>query len=109
MDLIDLDGSVHHHGQIGNANTNDLNSVLHPQGVPNQYEHVQEAKDEEREEGRDRTEGCALDRFVADLVTFDTILKPCKYISIKTRRIAPGQFLQVTIVFGRDLVVQSRR
>jgi hypothetical protein len=52
-DLVNLDGGKDHHGQVGDAEANDLDRVLHPEGVPRQHDLVQEAKDEEREKGGD--------------------------------------------------------
>lgn len=53
-DLVDLDGCVDEHGDVGNRHADDLNRVLHAQGVPHHHHLVQEAEDEERQEGRDR-------------------------------------------------------
>lgn len=40
LDLVDLNGRVNHEGEVGNADSNDLNRVLHPQGIPNDHQNV---------------------------------------------------------------------
>lgn len=52
VDLVDLDGRVHQQGQVGYADSDNLNGVLHPQSVPYQNQLVQKAEYEERQEGR---------------------------------------------------------
>lgn len=54
VNLIDLDGSVDHQGQVCDANADNLNGVLHAKGVPDEHQLVQKAEDEEGQEGRDR-------------------------------------------------------
>lgn len=52
FDLVDLDRRVDQQGQVGDANTNDLNGILEAEGVPNEQQLVKETEDEERQEGR---------------------------------------------------------
>lgn len=53
FDLFDLDGSVNHQCEVGNAHANNLNGVLRSQRVPDNNQLVQEAEDEKRQECRD--------------------------------------------------------
>lgn len=52
--LVDLNSSVYHEGQVCNANANDLNGVLHAQRIPHDDQLVQESEDEEGEESGNR-------------------------------------------------------
>lgn len=52
-DLVHLDGGVDEQGHVGDGHTDDLDGVLHAQGVPHDHDLVQEAEDEECEEGGD--------------------------------------------------------
>lgn len=51
LNLLDLDGGVDHDGEVGNAHADDLNGVLHTEGIPDNDDFVQKGKDEESEEG----------------------------------------------------------
>lgn len=59
VDLVDLEERVDKENEVRDAETDDLNRVLPPQGIPRQGEDVEEAKDEEGQESRDR----AVSRF----------------------------------------------
>ena len=48
-DLIQLDGSIHQHSYIVDAESDDLNGVLQPQRIPHQYDLIQESENEESE------------------------------------------------------------
>ena len=52
-DLVDLEGRVRQQGRVAYAQADDLDSVLAPQGVPNEHQLVDEGEDEEGEEGGD--------------------------------------------------------
>ncbi len=54
VNLINLEGGVDEDGQVGHAQADDLNRVLEAQGVPCQEQDVEEAEDEEGQEGRYR-------------------------------------------------------
>ena len=56
VDLVDLNGGVDHEGDVGDAETDDLNSVLSLEGIPNQHEFVDETEQEKTEEGGNRLE-----------------------------------------------------
>jgi hypothetical protein len=47
---VDLDAGVDDQSQVGNANANDLNRVLHAKGIPDDNQLVKEPEDEEGEE-----------------------------------------------------------
>ncbi len=51
--LVNLKRRVDQQGEVGQADSDDLDGVLHPQRVPGQDQQVQETEDEEGEEGRD--------------------------------------------------------
>lgn len=53
FDLIDLDGGINHEGEVGKADTNDLNGVLLAESIPNDNESVEKSENKERQEGRD--------------------------------------------------------
>jgi hypothetical protein len=72
-DLVDLDGRVDQHGQVGNANTNSLDSILHAQGIPDDDQLVKETKDEERQKCRNGL-GLRLNLLVLD-VGLERVLK----------------------------------
>lgn len=55
LNLFDLDGGIDHDGQVGDADSNDLNGVLVSQSIPDDNELVEESENEQSEEGRDRT------------------------------------------------------
>lgn len=59
-DLVDLDDRVQHHGQVRHADSDDLDGVLHPQGIPDEHYLVQEAEDEKCQECRDRLGWCTF-------------------------------------------------
>lgn len=40
LDLVDLNGRVDHQGEVGNADSNDLNRVLHPQSIPHNHQNI---------------------------------------------------------------------
>ena len=52
--LVVLDRCVYQHADVINTETDDLNSVLHTQGIPDKYQLVEETEDEECEVCRDR-------------------------------------------------------
>src|SRR3569833_355571 len=54
LDLVDLDGRVDQDGHVGGADADDLNRVLHPQGIPHEDQLVQVGEEEEGEDGRVR-------------------------------------------------------
>jgi len=83
VDLVNLQDGVDEDGQVGDAEANDLNRVLEPQGVPCQQQDVEETEDEEGQECRYR----AVLRFeaVADVsvaLVLETELEPPKYVSV---------------------------
>jgi hypothetical protein len=51
--LIHLDSRVNHEGEVREADTNDLNSVLLAESIPYDYQCIQETENEKRQEGRD--------------------------------------------------------
>ncbi len=53
-DLINLNGSVDEKREVRDAKSDDLNGVLCLEGIPHQQEFVDEAEQEQAEEGRDR-------------------------------------------------------
>ena len=53
LNLIDLNRGVNHEGEVGEADTNDLNGVLLSQSIPDDNEGVKETEDEQRQESRD--------------------------------------------------------
>ncbi len=51
LNLVDLDGGIDEHGQVGDADANDLNRVFHAEGIPDDDQLVEETKNEESEKG----------------------------------------------------------
>lgn len=50
--LIHLDSGVNHEGEVREADTNDLNSVLLAESIPYDNQCIQETENEKRQEGR---------------------------------------------------------
>jgi hypothetical protein len=65
-DLVDLNGRVNQHSQVGNANTDSLDGVLHAQGIPDDDQFVKETENEERQKRWDGL-GLRLNRLVIDV------------------------------------------
>lgn len=58
LHLIDLDGCIHNERKVGKANSDNLNGVLGAQSIPDNNELVQETKDEQGQESRNRLHVC---------------------------------------------------
>jgi hypothetical protein len=52
FNLIDLNGGVNHEGEVGEADTDDLNGVLLTKSIPNDNKCVKESENKERQESR---------------------------------------------------------
>jgi hypothetical protein len=83
VDLVDLEERVHKQNEVRDAEADDLNRVLPPQGIPRQGQDVDEAEDEEGQESGDR----AVSRFhiccqrVAGAELLKVGLEDGKYVS----------------------------
>lgn len=80
LNLLDLQRGVDHQSQVGNADTDGLNGVLHAQRIPDDDELVEETEDEEGEEGWDSFV-LRLDLRVVYPATVQARLKPAEDIA----------------------------
>ena len=77
LDLVELDGRVHHDSYVVNDKPNDLNSILQAQGIPHEEQLVEIAKHKHGEIGGNSA------GFTVDIMRFEVqfTLEPAKDIA----------------------------